>query len=124
MSYPLWLAAISIAFVALERAAPRRPDPGLLRPGIVTDVADVVFNGHFLGLILAAATAPLSRGFERLAGDLASKASTRGPGARDAMPLHRVSRRVSTCFRRGPRRTSKAGILRAAHRSLWRGPCS
>ena len=35
-----------------------------------------------------------------------------------------VSHRVSACFRRGPRRTSKAGILRAAHRSLWRGPCS
>ena len=70
MSYALWLAAISAAFVALERVAPRRPDPGLLRPGIVTDLAYVVFNGHFLGVVLAALTAPVTRGFERLAASL------------------------------------------------------
>lgn len=67
MSYALWLALISAAFVALERLWPRRPDPGLLRRGIATDAAYVVFNGHFLGLLLAAGTAPLVRGAEALA---------------------------------------------------------
>jgi sterol desaturase/sphingolipid hydroxylase (fatty acid hydroxylase superfamily) len=67
MSYALWLIALSAAFVALERLWPRRPDQGLLRAGLATDAVYVVFNGHFLGVLLAALTTPVRGRFEAAA---------------------------------------------------------
>lgn len=64
MNYALWLAAISVAFAVIERLAPRRNDPGVLRPGLATDLAYVVFNGHFLGLALAGVTVPATQALE------------------------------------------------------------
>src|SRR5688572_22882925 len=63
MTYWVWLLAVSLAFVALERLFPRRPAQRLLRAGIWTDVAYVVFNGHFVGMALALAAAPIERAF-------------------------------------------------------------
>jgi sterol desaturase/sphingolipid hydroxylase (fatty acid hydroxylase superfamily) len=59
MTYWLWLAGLSAAFVVAERLWPRRRAQRVLRRGIGTDVAYVVLNGHFLGVALASAAAPL-----------------------------------------------------------------
>jgi sterol desaturase/sphingolipid hydroxylase (fatty acid hydroxylase superfamily) len=94
MSYALWLAAISAAFVALERLWPRRPDPGPWRRGIAADAFYVVFNGHFLGLLLAGLTAPVRDRFEASARALGfaptlhlDLASPLGGGAQFAIAL-------------------------------------
>lgn len=65
-TYWLWLAFVSLAFVAAERLWPRRPSQRMLRTGIWTDVGYVVLNGHFVGIALALAAAPLERGFRSL----------------------------------------------------------
>ena len=57
--YAHWLAALSLAFVALERLAPRYREQGLVRPGLATDLFYLVFNGHLLGVLLAYVTTPL-----------------------------------------------------------------
>ncbi len=87
MSYALWLAAISAVFVALERLAPRRPDPGILRRGVVTDLLYVVFNGHFLGLILAYATAPVTRALEDTAARLGAQSALHARAAASLSPV-------------------------------------
>ncbi len=58
MSYAYWLAGLSAVFVVLERLRPRRGQ-AILRHGITTDLFYLVFNGHFLGVLLAAATTPM-----------------------------------------------------------------
>lgn len=58
MTYAWWLAGLSAAFVLLERLRPRRPQ-AVLRKAIWTDLFYLVFNGHFLGVLLAAAAAPV-----------------------------------------------------------------
>jgi sterol desaturase/sphingolipid hydroxylase (fatty acid hydroxylase superfamily) len=50
--YWVWLALISLAFVIIERLRPWRAQP-LLRDGVGTDLAYLVFNGHILALLLA-----------------------------------------------------------------------
>ncbi|MEZ4391427.1 MAG: sterol desaturase family protein [Polyangiales bacterium] len=87
MSYALWLAAISAAFVVLERLAPRRPDPGALRPGVLTDAFYVVFNGHFLGLTLAVITVPAVRAVERAAASLGLASTLHARVAEGLSPL-------------------------------------
>ncbi|MDP2311983.1 MAG: sterol desaturase family protein [Pseudomonadota bacterium] len=52
-TYPLALAAISAAVALLERLVPARPSQPALRQGLWSDVAYLVFNGHFLGVGLA-----------------------------------------------------------------------
>ncbi len=64
MIYWHWLLGLSLAFVVLERLFPRAPKQGLFRPGLLTDLVYVVFNGHFLGVLLASASAPIAAGLE------------------------------------------------------------
>ena len=58
MSYVVWLGGASAAFVVIERLLPRHPQ-AVVRKGIVTDLAYLVFNGHYLGVLLAMTTRPL-----------------------------------------------------------------
>jgi len=58
VSYAAWLAGLSIVFLLLERVRPRYDQP-IFRRGITTDLFYLVFNGHFLGVGLAAITSPL-----------------------------------------------------------------
>jgi len=51
--YPISLAALSGLMVVLERFFPWRPAQKQLRPKLWSDVIHLVFNGHFLGLLLA-----------------------------------------------------------------------
>ena len=64
MTYVYALAVISAIFVVLERLRPRYRDQPILRAGILTDVFYVVFNGHFLGLLLAKASKPAIAWFD------------------------------------------------------------
>lgn len=57
MTYVAWLAILSAGVAALERVAPARPGQRALRRGIGWDVVYLVFNGHFLGVLLASAFA-------------------------------------------------------------------
>ena len=58
MSYVYWLAILSVVFVLLERVRPRYREQRVLRRGIITDLVYLVFNGHFLGVLLAHAAYP------------------------------------------------------------------
>ncbi|MCA9577577.1 MAG: sterol desaturase family protein [Myxococcales bacterium] len=69
MSYPAWLAGISLAFALLERARPRYSAQRVLRRGVVRDLLYVVWNGHFLAVVLALAANPLAAVVDRLASD-------------------------------------------------------
>jgi sterol desaturase/sphingolipid hydroxylase (fatty acid hydroxylase superfamily) len=60
LTYWQWLAVLSATFVVLERLAPRRRDQRVLRRGLLVDLGYVVLNGHFLGVALALAVAPLT----------------------------------------------------------------
>ena len=51
--YPISLAALSGLMVVLERFFPWRPAQKQLRPKLWSDLIYLVFNGHFLGLLLA-----------------------------------------------------------------------
>lgn len=55
MIYPLWLLGLSLLFLVLERLWPRRRQP-VLRRGFFTDLAYLVFNSEYLGLLLGALT--------------------------------------------------------------------
>ena len=74
-TYWVWLAGLSVVFVALERLAPRHRAQGILREGFWTDIVYVVFNGHWLGVIIYALTAPLSDTFDALLGTHVNVAS-------------------------------------------------
>ncbi|MCA9605671.1 MAG: sterol desaturase family protein [Myxococcales bacterium] len=51
--YPIALAVISLVAIGLEALFPARKDqPLLLRRSMPSDLAHLVFNGHFLGVIL------------------------------------------------------------------------
>lgn len=52
-TYPLALVVVSVAVALLERMLPARPRQRALRPGLGSDLAYLVFNGHFLGVGLA-----------------------------------------------------------------------
>jgi sterol desaturase/sphingolipid hydroxylase (fatty acid hydroxylase superfamily)/rhodanese-related sulfurtransferase len=51
-SYPAWLALFSVFVMALERLAPWRPQQRQLRPYLWSDLLHLVFNGHFLGVLV------------------------------------------------------------------------
>lgn len=57
-SYPAALAGISLVVLALETARPWRRAQRRLRSNLGSDLLYLVFNGHFLGLALAALAAP------------------------------------------------------------------
>jgi 3-mercaptopyruvate sulfurtransferase SseA/sterol desaturase/sphingolipid hydroxylase (fatty acid hydroxylase superfamily) len=50
--YPAALAAISLAVAVAERLRPWRPEQRAWRRTLPSDFAHLVFNGHFLGMIL------------------------------------------------------------------------
>lgn len=54
--YYFWLTGISLFCFILERIAPWRPQQKPFRKGFWQDVVWLVFNGHYLGLILAMVT--------------------------------------------------------------------
>ena len=64
MTYWAWLAGLTALFVGLERLAPRDPRQGLVRPGLGTDVFYAVWNGHWLGVVLAHASTPIAEAFD------------------------------------------------------------
>ena len=51
-SYPLALALLSLIVAALEHLFPWRKEQKKLRPRLLSDVLYLVFNGHFLGVLL------------------------------------------------------------------------
>jgi sterol desaturase/sphingolipid hydroxylase (fatty acid hydroxylase superfamily) len=51
--YPISLAAMSGLMILLERFFPWRPEQKQLRPKLWSDLIHLVFNGHFLGVLLA-----------------------------------------------------------------------
>lgn len=51
--YPISLAAVSALVMALEHFFPWRTGQRQLRPRLGSDVLHLVFNGHFLGVLLA-----------------------------------------------------------------------
>lgn len=51
--YPASLFLISLLVFGLERAFPWRKEQKVLRPGIGWDLVHLVFNGHYLGVLLA-----------------------------------------------------------------------
>jgi 3-mercaptopyruvate sulfurtransferase SseA/sterol desaturase/sphingolipid hydroxylase (fatty acid hydroxylase superfamily) len=51
-TYPFWLAVFSVLVAALERIAPWRREQRQLRSALWSDALHLVFNGHFLGLVL------------------------------------------------------------------------
>jgi len=51
--YYFWLTGISLFCFVLERISPWRPQQKAFRKGILQDVLWLVFNGHYLGLLLA-----------------------------------------------------------------------
>jgi sterol desaturase/sphingolipid hydroxylase (fatty acid hydroxylase superfamily) len=60
MSYPVWLAGISLAFVTLERLAPWRKAQAFLREGLLRDVGFLLLNGHLFSLVSASAMGAVS----------------------------------------------------------------
>ena len=55
MVYSLWLLGFALLFVALERIWPRTRQP-VLRRGIWTDTAYLIFNSEYLGVLLGVAS--------------------------------------------------------------------
>jgi sterol desaturase/sphingolipid hydroxylase (fatty acid hydroxylase superfamily) len=53
LQYYFWLTGISLFCFLLERVAPWRREQKVFRKGFWQDVIWLVFNGHYLGLILA-----------------------------------------------------------------------
>ena len=63
MNYVVWLAGLSIVFLALERVWPRANQP-IFRAGIFSDLLFLIFNGHFLGVLLARWSTPFIAGLD------------------------------------------------------------
>ncbi len=76
---PYWahLIWISIAFMVLERLFPWRRQ-ALLRPGWITDLIYLVFNGHFLSLLMAPVALWLASRIDGLVVPLAGRAHLAG----------------------------------------------
>jgi len=70
-SYPAALLGVSVAVTLLETAYPWRRSQRRFRPQWGSDLAYLIFNGHFLGLALAASAAvTVEPALDRLAGGL------------------------------------------------------
>ena len=54
--YYFWLVGISLLCLGLERVIPWRKDQRVLRRGIWQDLFWLIFNGHYLGILLAVVT--------------------------------------------------------------------
>jgi sterol desaturase/sphingolipid hydroxylase (fatty acid hydroxylase superfamily) len=55
-AYPIALALISLFVLGLEWAFPARPEQKKLRAALPQDLLHLVFNGHFLGVMIYAAS--------------------------------------------------------------------
>lgn len=51
-SYPFWLALFSVFVMGLERLFPWRKEQKQLRPYLWSDLIHLVWNGHFLGVLV------------------------------------------------------------------------
>ncbi len=70
-AYAIALLAISVAVAALEALFPWRKQQRQLRPGLLGDLAHLVFNGHFLGVVFfGIATTHLLPPIDRLLGSV------------------------------------------------------
>jgi len=56
LQYYFWLTAVSLFCFALERFKPWRREQKVLRQGVGQDLFWLLFNGHYLGLIMALVT--------------------------------------------------------------------
>jgi sterol desaturase/sphingolipid hydroxylase (fatty acid hydroxylase superfamily) len=56
LQYYFWLVVVSLGCFVLERFAPWRRQQRVFRRGLLQDLFWLVFNGHYLGLILALGT--------------------------------------------------------------------
>ncbi len=56
LEYYFWLIAVSLFCFVVERISPWRRNQKVLREGIWQDIFWLVFNGHYLGLIMAMIT--------------------------------------------------------------------
>ena len=63
LQYYFWLIAISLVCLLIERLNPWRKRQKVLRNGILQDLFWLVFNGHFLGLLMALFTGKLVLAF-------------------------------------------------------------
>ena len=61
--YYVWLIGASLLCFALERLVPWRREQSWRRPGLLQDLFWLVFNGHFLGMVLATFTGRTVLGF-------------------------------------------------------------
>jgi sterol desaturase/sphingolipid hydroxylase (fatty acid hydroxylase superfamily) len=66
LQYYFWLILVSLGCFLLERVAPWRREQRVLRRGIVQDLFWLVFNGHYLGLLLALGTGHVVQWFNTL----------------------------------------------------------
>lgn len=66
LQYWFWLIVVSLTVFVLERAFTWRRDQKVFRNGFVQDLFWLVFNGHFLGLILAMGTGHVVHAFNDL----------------------------------------------------------
>lgn len=70
MTYWVWLAGISAAFAALERALPERPAQRALRPQLANDLFYLVFNGHVWAVLTSGLAASVALGTRAVLADL------------------------------------------------------
>lgn len=56
MNYYQWLAALGLLFIALERIWPRIVTQSVFRTGWLSDLAYIVFNSKYLGMLLGYVT--------------------------------------------------------------------
>ena len=63
LQYYFWLIAVSLFCFLLERLWPWRRKQRVLRRGIWQDLFWLVFNGHYLGVLLAMVTGRLVQSF-------------------------------------------------------------
>lgn len=61
MVYAYWLFGISVASLIAERLWTWRRDQPVLRKGIASDLAYIVFNSHYLGILIALASQQIFR---------------------------------------------------------------
>ncbi len=66
LQYYFWLVIVSLGCFLLERVAPWRPQQKTFRRGFVQDLFWLVFNGHYLGLLLALVTGHVVTAFNAL----------------------------------------------------------
>jgi sterol desaturase/sphingolipid hydroxylase (fatty acid hydroxylase superfamily) len=68
MVYSLWLFGLAIFFFAVERLKPSRSEQAVLRRGFWQDLAFLIFNSEYLGLLVGLITVHVARIFDPLFG--------------------------------------------------------